>query len=274
MTYAISEEVNKKRIEKIKETKRKTSKDIGKHSKSVWNSYTPEQRKARLNKGVLSEKSIKTRFKKGQHPWNYKLTKETDKRVESISRNLKDKPTNKKMGAFFKKINFREHKRKSIGVEDRQKQSDRRKKYFSIEENMNKHKAKMKIVNGREEERHKRRIARSIQVFPFIDTSIELKMQRALQKEGIKFYTQVPLLKVALADLFIEPNIVIFCDGDYWHHYPDGLEKDHAQNKALTDANYIVLRFWEHDINNKTEECITMVKEKILLNEKVMEATQ
>jgi very-short-patch-repair endonuclease len=43
-------------------------------------------------------------------------------------------------------------------------------------------------------------------------------------------------------------NIIIECDGDYWHKYPYGNEIDHVRNKELIDAGYTIIRFWEHEI--------------------------
>jgi len=70
-------------------------------------------------------------------------------------------------------------------------------------------------------------------------------------------------------DIFIEPNIVIFSDGCWWH----GCEKCYNRNKfnirqlkskirdifiiaKLIENDYKVLRFWEHDINNNFEEVL------------------
>jgi len=43
-------------------------------------------------------------------------------------------------------------------------------------------------------------------------------------------------------------NLVIECDGDYWHKYPTGLEKDHIRTKELIEKGFKVLRLWEREI--------------------------
>lgn len=103
------------------------------------------------------------------------------------------------------------------------------------------------------------REARALQVIPFKDTSIERIMQQALATEGIAFDKHVPL--PGQPDLFIKPDICIFCDGDYWHKYPDGKENDPKITAELISKGYKVLRFWEHDIHNKLADCLEQIKE-------------
>src|SRR5574337_583262 len=68
------------------------------------------------------------------------------------------------------------------------------------------------------------RKARSNQIFPKKDTKIEKMMQIALSLNGIK-WTKQKLFEndqfYHRVDLFIEPNICVECDGDYWHKKPD-----------------------------------------------------
>ena len=43
-------------------------------------------------------------------------------------------------------------------------------------------------------------------------------------------------------------NLVIECDGNYWHKYPVGLERDHIRTKELIEKGFKVLRLWESEI--------------------------
>ncbi len=45
-------------------------------------------------------------------------------------------------------------------------------------------------------------------------------------------------------------NLVIECDGNYWHKYPVGLEKDHIRTEELIEKGFKVLRLWEHEIKS------------------------
>ena len=53
-------------------------------------------------------------------------------------------------------------------------------------------------------------------------------------------------------------NLVIECDGDYWHKYPIGNDIDHIRTKELMIKGFKVLRIWECEIKelnlNKFEE--------------------
>lgn len=51
-------------------------------------------------------------------------------------------------------------------------------------------------------------------------------------------------------------NLVIECDGDYWHKYPNGTELDEKRNIELEHAGYNVLRLWERDIKKMSEDIL------------------
>ncbi len=95
------------------------------------------------------------------------------------------------------------------------------------------------------------------------DTKPERIIQGLLNGMGIKFIKHKPIIDIIhkyQCDIFIDPDIIIECDGDYYHKYPEGREIDKIRVKELKDGGYKVLRFWERDINNNLESC----KNKIL----------
>jgi very-short-patch-repair endonuclease len=50
-------------------------------------------------------------------------------------------------------------------------------------------------------------------------------------------------------DLFVPSmNLVMECDGTYWHKYPYGREIDLIRNKEMWAKGYRVLRLWENEI--------------------------
>ncbi len=110
-----------------------------------------------------------------------------------------------------------------------------------------------------EEAKKKIRKARAKQKFPFNDTKIEVILQKALDKENIR-YTKQKYSLPGTPDIFIEPNICIFADGDYWHNLPGRIKRDKYINKQLKEMNYIVLRFWEHEILSNVDECLKTIK--------------
>ncbi len=99
------------------------------------------------------------------------------------------------------------------------------------------------ILNAR-----KRRAKR---IFPTKDTKIEVKIQNFLKQLGIEYFTH-QYMKIEhgyQCDILIPSmNLVIECDGDYWHKYPTGNDIDHIRTSELLSKGFKVLRLWEHEI--------------------------
>jgi DNA mismatch endonuclease (patch repair protein) len=104
-------------------------------------------------------------------------------------------------------------------------------------------------------------IARPIQSFKFSDTDIELAIQKILTENRIGFETQAHVF--GRPDVFIKPNICIFCDGDYWHRLPRALIRDKEVNECLTQNGFIVLRFWEKEIKKDVNSCFQRIQQAI-----------
>lgn len=96
------------------------------------------------------------------------------------------------------------------------------------------------------------------------ETDIELLMKEELIKRNIEFVPQKPLLNITVVDFFIQPNIVIYCDGDYWHSREGIKEKDEKQTRILSSNGYQVYRFVGTEIKKSVEKCV----DKILLESK------
>ncbi len=120
--------------------------------------------------------------------------------------------------------------------------------------------------------------ARLRQIFPKKDTNAELILFGILKELNIKFSTHSPIKSICQVDAFIEPNIILFADGDYWHcnpkFYPHpvteaqikNFHRDKKANDKLIKGGYLVLRFWEFDLINNKENCKEAIK-KTLMNE-------
>lgn len=86
-------------------------------------------------------------------------------------------------------------------------------------------------------------------------------MMNALIRNNIKFIHQAKLF--GIPDFFIEPNICVFIDGEYWHRLPRSLERDPIVNKTLETQGYTVLRFWENEVKKDVKKCIAIVKKAV-----------
>jgi very-short-patch-repair endonuclease len=108
----------------------------------------------------------------------------------------------------------------------------------------------------------------------FKNTKIEQIIERELRLRNIK-YTRQYYVKQArhIVDFFIEPNIVIECDGDYYHCWPGKYAPDYynkitkqlarehwAKDAELTciliESGFEVYRFWEHEIYKSAKDCV------------------
>ena len=81
-------------------------------------------------------------------------------------------------------------------------------------------------------------------------TDIEKIIEDWLKANHIDYQKQVPLCGVTIVDFMVKPNIVIYCDGDYWHKQPLLKRKDYLQNITLKKNGYKVIRLWGSDIKN------------------------
>lgn len=105
-----------------------------------------------------------------------------------------------------------------------------------------------------DEHKRKLKIHRSKQILPVKDSSIELKIQQFLKQLNIEFSTHQHIKEIEhgyQCDILVPSlNLVIECDGDYWHKYPVGREIDQIRTKELIDKGFKVLRLWERDIRS------------------------
>ncbi len=114
------------------------------------------------------------------------------------------------------------------------------------------------------------------------NTSIEIKLRKALWHEGIRYrknYKELP----GKPDIVITKyRIAIFCDSSFWHgrdfdkkkpvatnheywhkKIKRNMERDVLVTQQLQKLNWTVLRFWDEDINKRLDICIQEVKKAI-----------
>lgn len=124
------------------------------------------------------------------------------------------------------------------------------------------------------------------------DTSIEVKLRKALWYRGYRYrknYNELP----GKPDIAITKyKIAIFCDSEFFHgkdwevlkprlqkgnnaeywvpKIQRNRERDDEINKKLLFLGWTVIRFWGRDIMKQTDECVKVVEETIfdmLINE-------
>lgn len=115
------------------------------------------------------------------------------------------------------------------------------------------------------------------------DTSIEIKLRKALWHEGIRYRKNYKALPGKPDIAITKYRIAVFCDSSFWHgrdfekkkpvatnhQYWDAkirrnMERDNEVNQQLRATGWTVLRFWDIDINKSLDECINTIIEAVL----------
>lgn len=123
-----------------------------------------------------------------------------------------------------------------------------------------------------EKTKEKLRDARLKQIFPNKNTSIEVKLYELLDYLHLKYEKHRAIERVCQADaVIVDRKIAIFADGCFWHwcpiHYPTttfeipryNRNKDANQNRILQSKGWLVLRFWEHEIEGNLADVREML---------------
>ncbi len=191
---------------------------------------------------LLKIRSENGRANKGRKAWNKGLTKETDPRVAKYANKLTGKPKTASAREAYSRSKLRQ------SPEERSRIS------------------RIAGLASAAKLTPKERSQRGLNAFLKMrknNTSIELKLQEQLDSRNIQYKTQEKLLGITAADIFIQPDICIFADGDYWHTRPGKQEKDDEINKTLIENGYKVLRFWGSEIRDDLDKCILKILDTI-----------
>lgn len=196
------------------------------------NKYRLEQ--IRHNKRSKEKRALKSLFKGKikRTSWNSGLKKEMDSRIKTpwLGKN-RDKDTIERMRlANIGRMPW--NKGKTI-YDDHRISNWSKGKHLSEDH-------KKKLIE------HRKKI-----ILPIKDTSIEIKIQNFLEKLQMEYFKHkyMNIEHGYQCDIFIPSlNLVIECDGDYWHKYPIGRDIDKIRTKELINNGFKVLRLWERDI--------------------------
>ena len=117
------------------------------------------------------------------------------------------------------------------------------------------------------------------------DTKIEIILRKALWKKGYRYRKNYNKLLGKPDIVLPKYNIVIFCDGEFFHgkdweilklrlekgKNPDywikkierNRSRDFETDKKLLFLGYTVIHFWGQDIKKHTNECLQTIEEVI-----------
>ena len=122
---------------------------------------------------------------------------------------------------------------------------------------------------------------RNMQAIRSKDTTIELRLRKALWERGVRYRKNYKKL-IGKPDIAITKyKIAVFCDSDYWHGYDwenrnqriksnrdywvPKIERnmDREVTAALQNEGWLVLRFWEWQIRKHLDECIGAILQAV-----------
>jgi len=114
------------------------------------------------------------------------------------------------------------------------------------------------------ETKQKMREARLKRVFSKKNTSIEVALQRELDKRKIAYEKHIPVCGVCQPDIvFSSEKVAVFADGCYWHSkdFKDGKvwQRDRRQEEVLQENGWIPIRFWGNEIRENVFECVDQI---------------
>lgn len=117
------------------------------------------------------------------------------------------------------------------------------------------------------------------------DTSIEVKLRKALWNKGYRYRKNYSKLPGKPDIALIKYKIAIFCDSEFFHgkdwevlkprlergdnsqywvsKIARNRERDDEINKRLLFEGWTVVRFWGKDISKNVEECVRVVEEAV-----------
>jgi len=139
--------------------------------------------------------------------------------------------------------------------------------HFSVEHKRKISEAEKGKCNHTPYSRRRMRESRLKQIFPIKDTKIEVLMQNELSERGYNFETHAIVLignghiRPYQCDiLFPNEKVVVECDGNYWHDYPQHRKIDAERTKILQKDGYLVLRYWGSEIKSDVVGCVDEIE--------------
>ena len=193
---------------------------------------------------------VGNKFRLGKHPWNYGkkgVYSESTLKVMSelkVGRKLSEEHKYK-IGLVWKGRRHTLEAKRKVAMA---KYGDRNPaKRPEVRAKMSEAASRPEVINSK---------ARKMK---YSGTTIEVAMREELSRRGISFLPNKQIGKKFNVDIFIEPNIVIECDGDYWHSSVQAIEKDGRRDKELKELGYVIYRFWEHEIKADVSKCVDVI---------------
>lgn len=113
------------------------------------------------------------------------------------------------------------------------------------------------------------------------DTLIEIDLRRALWKSGLRYRKNYKKLPGKPDIVFLKQKLAVFCDSGFWHgknwevnktkftsnkdfwinKIERNMARDKNTDKLLEAMGWKVLRFWDDEINDNLNTCLSTIKQ-------------
>jgi DNA mismatch endonuclease (patch repair protein) len=123
------------------------------------------------------------------------------------------------------------------------------------------------------------RRSRNMSAIRSADTAPELRLRRALWRNGVRGYRLHRSGILGRPDIVFGPSkVAVFVDGCFWHGCPRcyrppssnskywsekaarNRARDDRVNRDLSEHGWLVLRLWEHEIEDDTDACVARIQ--------------
>lgn len=177
----------------------------------------------------------------------YKRKLSEAKKGKKLSEETRRRMSKAKKGKHYPKVSeARRGKQSTLGKH--WKLSERTKERMKGNKNAGGSKHKPKFHT--EETKQKIRDARLKQKLPTIDTSIERKTKEWFDRKGINYIHPFNLGDKFQCDFYLPfLNLIVECDGTYWHSREDMKKRDKAKDAYAKKCGFNILRLSEEQIN-------------------------
>lgn len=108
------------------------------------------------------------------------------------------------------------------------------------------------------------------------DTGLEMRVRSALHRRGLRFRKHVKDLPGRPDVVFRKARVAVFVDGDFWHGYRfpswedkvsdfwkkkinKNRERDAANHRKLRQMEWMVIRLWQHEVEEDFDACIDRI---------------
>lgn len=113
------------------------------------------------------------------------------------------------------------------------------------------------------------------------NTGPELMLRKATWILGLRYRLHRRIGRVRPDLVFVGPRVAVFVDGCFWHRCPhhsvlpknnrdfwkqkleQNVERDTRNNRQLEEADWKVLRFWEHEILESPQSCAESIMKAV-----------